>query len=586
MSTIVGVPILKDARRFHFEKGRRWSVFEHAILEALTRQNYTIEQLRADTNLPRRVVVEILIRLMRSGWVEVRNRQSYIEFQATPIGAVTATLLELPPVTEPSKRFIGFAIELLYGNIFYSRDLTIVKESDWERATIGRPAVQIAPPQSERYTALNVRRLSEVLLDDDEELIRVDLNEWKPAKRVALVTVVGDKIEGFGQDIPAELTTAILEAASRTISSARRSQSAFVSPSACVYKASEYQERAIQFRPDDIVLSGPEHLSAVKEAGRIARHRIVLHSTFVDYQRSIAVLEALRPSINRNVHIDLLWGQSFEREGLNTTREAATKLREHVAKSGFADRVNVHVTSSRSHSKILFHDRGTPDEYVAIVGSCNWLSTSYDSVEASLRLRSNSILSDVCFELAELAKPQDGQITDFSAEFVRLGRSLQRYVSGATNATAKLILGHEHGQYVRQARDQANKRILMLSHRLGVAAKPNLIPLSVAARENQNLAPEVYFGRFNDDVDVRTANENVFEYRDAGVMIRAIQKPRVHAKVLSWDDEHLLVTSNNWLSADTSSSTPHRELGVLVSGASAARHFREKFLALIEYGQR
>ncbi|QKC85769.1 phospholipase D-like domain-containing protein [Mesorhizobium sp. NZP2077] len=583
MSVVVGIPILKDARRFHFEKGRRWSVFEHAILEALVKRNYTIDQLHIESALPRRVIVEILIRLMRSGWVEIRNRQSSIEFQSTPIGAVTATLLELPPVTEPSKRFIGFAIELVSGCIFYSRDLTIIKDGDWERVTSGRPSIQITAPQPDRYGALNIRRLSEVLLDDDEELIRVDLNEWKPAKRLALVTVVGKKIEGLGSEISEELQKSVTDAAIKAIGKRGHTQGLSLPVSrGTIFRSSEYETRPIQFRADDIIMSGPDHSALLNEAARVSKHRIVIHSTFVDYEKAVAVLDTLKPALNRNTHLDILWGQSFEKDGLNKTRQAATKLHELIVRDGLEDRVRVHLDSTRSHSKILFFDRGEPDNFNVIVGSCNWLSTSFESVEASIRLRSNRILSDICFELAELAKPQDGQITDFCAEFIRLGRSLGRKEEASSNATAKIILGHEHGHYVLRARDEAQKSILMLSHRLGGAAKPNLIPLAVAAR-SRNLSPEVYFGRFNDDVDAQLANDGIFEFREAGVIIRAIQKPRVHAKVLCWDDRELLITSNNWLSADTSTGTPHRELGILISSTSAARHFRDRFEAQTKY---
>ena len=44
-AVLVGFPILKDARRFHVQKGRRWTVFEHLVLEALAKKDWTIGQL-------------------------------------------------------------------------------------------------------------------------------------------------------------------------------------------------------------------------------------------------------------------------------------------------------------------------------------------------------------------------------------------------------------------------------------------------------------------------------------------------------------------------------------------------------------
>ena len=65
------LPVLKGSRRFIIERGRRWSVIEHLLLDAVSRGAASAADLAEQSHLPRRVVVEGFIRLMRAGWVEI-----------------------------------------------------------------------------------------------------------------------------------------------------------------------------------------------------------------------------------------------------------------------------------------------------------------------------------------------------------------------------------------------------------------------------------------------------------------------------------------------------------------------------------
>jgi hypothetical protein len=82
----VAVPMMRGRRRFHVEKGRRWSVIEHLMLEAVNRAPSTTAQLSQQSKLHRRIVVEAFIRLMRVGWVEILGDTRATVFSATPAG--------------------------------------------------------------------------------------------------------------------------------------------------------------------------------------------------------------------------------------------------------------------------------------------------------------------------------------------------------------------------------------------------------------------------------------------------------------------------------------------------------------------
>lgn len=577
MDVLVGVPIIRDARRFHVEKGRRWSVFEHVVLEALAKKNYSADELCSAGALPRRVVIEIIIRLMRSGWVEVHNTKETITFAATSIGRAMAVQKELPPATEIKTKYIGFAVDLVFGSIFYSRDLVAVRETDWVEKSKGKRSIILKQTLADGYNIPSMHALADVLLQDDEEIASVDIREWKPSKRLAVVSVNKGKISGFGGEISDELERTILEASRQAApSSAKDLPVKWATPATSAYRSAEYPQRQLDVRANDMLVSPNDHANVPSEIAKVARSRIIVHSTFIDFAKAVSFLDQLRPALNRGVKVDILWGQSSEKSGVNATRKAADLLSKHVSSQGIGDRVWVQPFTTGSHSKILLYDAGDQDKYVAVVGSCNWLSSGFQSVETSVRLRGHQIVSDVAFELAELVKPQDGNITDKPLNYARLARRLAQKGPQTGKSTARLILGHQHGNYVLRARDESRSSIMLTSHRLGVAAKPVLISLATAASA-RGIQPEVYFGRYNSDVDATTAGQDIFEFRDAGVSIKAVNQPRIHGKALIWDEHDVVLTSNNWLSSDPSPNSPHQELGIHLSGPRLGSILRERF---------
>ena len=119
----VAVPVLHGRRRFHFDKGRPWSIVEHILLVALTSNASTAGELARRGNVPQRVVIEALIRLMRAGWVEMIQRRSSVLFQARAEGVVAATSDELPTVPRRLSRNMNFVVDQITGTIYRSREL-------------------------------------------------------------------------------------------------------------------------------------------------------------------------------------------------------------------------------------------------------------------------------------------------------------------------------------------------------------------------------------------------------------------------------------------------------------------------------
>jgi len=251
---IVGIPVLKDTRRFHFEKGRRWTIFEHIVMEALAKHDWTIADLQAASDLPRRVLIEILIRLMRVGWVELLTTAGVIVFRSTPLGRLNAIREELPPITKSTARFLGFAVDQITGAIFRGRDLTTTTHGQWQDRTGGRPAVLINPAQNAtELIQADIRGLADTLLEADEVLTRVDVTDTRPRRRIALAAVRGEDIEGLGADVPEALKTIIFEVARDVDKRVQRASTPIAVEAPIVNRLRRHLLRSVSFNPDDLV---------------------------------------------------------------------------------------------------------------------------------------------------------------------------------------------------------------------------------------------------------------------------------------------------------------------------------------------
>jgi phosphatidylserine/phosphatidylglycerophosphate/cardiolipin synthase-like enzyme len=59
--------------------------------------------------------------------------------------------------------------------------------------------------------------------------------------------------------------------------------------------------------------------------------------------------------------------------------------------------------------------------------------------------------------------------------------------------------------------------------------------------------------------------------RTAGVRLVQIQDRELHGKFLLWDDDHLVITSLNWSSADTRSDAPQGEISLYIKSPVSRR---------------
>ncbi len=574
-SILVAFPVIKDARKFHLEKGRRWTVVEHIILEALAKADWSIADLTAASSLPRRVVLEVVIRLMRVGWVELKPTTQGVIFSSTPGGRVQATREDLPPVTRSATRYMGYAVDLFCGDVFRARDLITLTEEQWRNRREQGFWAEL-PTQLDQDTALpDVRVLADRLLESDEHLTRVEVQDWRPHRRLAIVSVRNGAIDGgLGDIISDQLKAAILTASD----AAKRNTAPVVFARPAADQTGNrilHRDHQISFRPDDILIGGESHSTALDKMLTKSRHRVIIHSTFIRRDKIDEYMSWFTPVIQRGATIDILWGQSTERDGVNETRQAATALKEAVSLRGFQDRLRVHTTPTRSHAKLILADTGHPESFNSLIGSCNWLYSDFKSADVSVRLHDANIVADVAFDLAELARPRDGQIPELSVEMVRLGRQLADFEPPASaRGTARIITAPEHARIFTDARESAKERILLISHRLDAAAKPAVIKMGSSMQDGGTLDLTAIYER----ADALTPDlQEELRVWAAQKGVKLSRRSKTHGKVLAWDSDSVLISSLNMLSADPGDREPRNEIGVLIRAPNAGRKLHNSF---------
>ena len=574
----VAVPVYRGKRKFHIDKGRPWSVAEHVLLQAIATKSQTASELEEISGLPRRLIIEAIIRLMRAGWLELSQGTSGVVFRTNKIGSAMAIRDELPNAPKRIVRWLSFIVDRLTGTVFHGREMPPVEKHIVEARAADEVLVWIEPRESELRE--EVDQVVTNLFREDEKFISMDPVGDRLVERYVIVTVKDGKLEGLPSGATEELRSIILEAAEQAPERPRGAGS----PSVRAPEPTPISERPLPeprdvvFSQADLILGGEAHRKAIEQALKKANHRVIIHSTFINSKNFFAFDGLMSDAISRGAQIDVLWGEDEGKSEGAKSLAAANEIRDVIKKRGIEALLRIHPFSTGSHAKMVVADDGNHDRLHAVVGSCNWLSSSFASYEASVRLRDPQIVADVLWQLSELSRGGYGHWTSLTNELAGMANRMRSAPSPVgARAQASIVLGPQHAQYVRQARDDAKHSITVLSHRLGPVANAAVVVPAIAAAQSKKVKASLFFGRLTGAMEGMDQAELVFEARQHGVEIRPVHEPRLHAKVLAWDKDAALITSQNWLSADPAEGAIRQEIGVFIRAQNVARHLVEQF---------
>lgn len=576
----IALPVVKGKRRFHLDKGRAWSIVEHLLLKTLATAPATAEGLSSESNLPRRLIVEALVRLMHAGWVEFSQKADGIVFRATEAGSKVVDREELPAFPKRVVRTMNLIVDKLVGGVYRSKELALFEKHVLEERVPREQLIWIEPRKIDLRGP--VCEVLATLFDEDERFVSMDIAGDRLVDRFALVTVRDNKLEGLPARAGNELRQIIQLAARQPTRKAGPTDTLIYQQpvaSADVETALPPVRSAV-FTSEDLLLGNDRHRDLLSAALRYCKREFIVHSTFLAMDKFERIEPLMISAIQRGAQVHILWGQDDEKSHLSQTQATVRLLRERISREGLDRSIQIHPFSTRSHAKLIVADDSRSDHYFAVIGSCNWLSTNFDSFEASVRIREPSLIADVVDQLAELSRSPDGHWTELTNHLARLSLDVRRQpVPSGARGEASLVLGPSHSAYVRMARDKATKRVFVTSHRIGGAGRPAVVIPAIAAAEARAIDAKIYYCVPAATGEGNRAAELTVEASYAGVSVRPIREPRVHAKILAWDDDFAVITSQNWLSADPSEGNVRREIGVFLRAGGVARRIVDAFEA-------
>lgn len=571
----VAVPVKLARLRVWVDKGRHWSAADKLVLWALAKKPRSSAELASEAGIPARLVTEIILRMMRFGWIEFMADTSGAAFRATEAGReVIETFETLPPMTRRLSRRISFVLEPVAWGAYSLRDLKPYRSSEVEAIARDHDVRRVvAEGDWRQINIIDLHSAADTALADDEQLSTIDFSGSNTLDQFALFTVMGTAIKGLPQGAPEELARVIRQAATQKPGNVVRLNPPRPTPHAT---AGDGDLECSAVQPEDIVLSGKDHHDLLIRILRQSRSLFAMHTTFLRDPAFAALQDEFRRAAKRGVAIHIFWGADGEKSRKQNL-EAAIAINLRIGNDAeLRSRCRVHMHSTRSHAKLILADAGgrSSGEYVAVVGSCNWLYSNFDRIETSIVLREAHAVSRVAQDMAELVFDVAKSST-VSSELTAVARALRSQPMPSGPATLRLVRGDDHQALMRLAREKAVRSIMVGGDRLGLAAEARtIIPMMEAAA--RSVQGTICYSKPSGPVSFKDANDLKRAAAAAKVRLHQIKHGELHGKFLLWDEDHLVLTSLNWSSADTRADAPLAEIGVYVRSPGIATAVRRR----------
>lgn len=569
MSKRVAFKVQSATLNLHLDKGRQWSPVEHLLLYTVCEKAQSAYEIATNSGLPWRVVIEVMIRLMRVGWIELVTTNGAMLFRGTIAGSRVVNNDVLPAVIKPITRRASFSVDLLTSTIFNSWELNLYSNTRFEKLNANReiPVIQ----SQDSFPNVQLEDIYNTLLEDDEVFRGHDPSGARFTDRYAVVTVNGNKIEGLpprASDFLKQQILKSVKAQENTLQVNQVLQRPLSIPRTDIVE--------IMFNSENIILGGNSHKILLDRLIKKATSRIIIHSTFIDVTKFIAIFPLLKDAALRGVKVDILWGKSTDSMGENSTKDAVNSCQGLLHNAEVSERIRIHNTSTDSHSKILIADNGQ-GKWVCAIGSCNWLSSNFDSFEVSAYLDDPLIVSKIIGTVAEMASPKFNW-SELTRDLSGIAANIKKDEAPkyGIKTKAQLVFGSSHNDYVLKARDDAKTRIVIASHRLSSNADTLVFTPTSKAVETHKIDVTIYYGRTSGNVVGPQVIKQIDSAKTDGIAINQILEPRIHAKFLAWDNNDLVITSQNWLSSDPPEHNNFSEIGIYLSGSGLASEIIEK----------
>jgi len=554
-----------------------WSPIEEMVLLALDRTPGTIGEVAVSLRIHNQVASSAIARLMQFGLLEVR---------LSPVPALTTSDAgrdfirsghALPERAQDREVGISLVFEKVGHSVLRNRDVATVPLS---RLPAGGLAVAFPPEEAPETDDTMAQRVSDFMAGS------LRPGEWLRGVQ-AVSSVIEQKylvidLDGAnGLTLPEGASDRLARALEATVRTG-------VLPQATASRPSGAPSTQTTFEADQFVVGSEEHLERFERIIGQARSDIFVLSTFVASQsdergkdRRERIWRALDEAVDRGVRCHVFYGTSLDERAENAIaiQELHQRLSAVRRSRGF---VLVQRDSVGSHVKIIAADDGQGGA-VALLGSCNWLSSPFSSVEISAELRESQAAAIVLDRLRSIVSrlssaSRSVEALAFMASELRRSRSAVSAAgagTGRTSAELTVVYADDHERLLRMAAHEASQSFVCCTNKVGATMVPALFnPAEIAGRRIQDV--RVYFSRYTGP----TKRRHVAEHQDrleGVVALIGVRDPQLHAKFLTWDNDHVIISSMNWGSQSGLASNRLDEIGLYLRGPDLAACLLKKF---------
>ncbi|MGR7995817.1 hypothetical protein [Xanthobacter sp. ZOL 2024] len=558
-----------------------WSPVEEMVLLTLDRTPGTIEQVAASLKIPRQVAASTVARLMQFGLIEVR---------LAPVPLLTSSSVghdflrsnrALPERTEDREVGISLIFEKVGHSILRNRDVMTIPLRKLPSSGHAVPFPQGEAPETDATMAQRVHRFMAGTLRPGEWLRGVQAIS-SVIEQKYLVLDLDDVANGMLPDGASDLLIAALQT---TITTG-------VLPPIASPQRDPSPSTTIAFDANQLIVGSEQHLERFEQIVAGARSDVFVLSTFVAAQadergkeQRERIWRALEDAVNRGVQCHLFCGTSLDEGARNAVamQELNTRLSTVRSARGI---VLAQRDSVGSHAKIVAADDGHGGA-VALLGSCNWLSSPFSAVEVSAELRENQaaaialdLLRSIVAGLASARRSVE--ILQFMASDLRRSRTDMTPGGQATKcpqAELTVLYADDHERVLRTAAHEATESFVCCTNKVGAPMVPALFnPAEVAGRRISDV--RVYFSRYTGPTKRRHVVAHRERLHDL-VDLLAVRDPQLHAKFLAWDKDHIVISSMNWGSQSGLPDNRLDEIGLYLRGPDLATSLLEKFESII-----
>lgn len=572
MSVLIAIPVFRVACNVGIDRGRAWSVIDELLLWSVTNGAKSLAALTAEMDLPSQIIVASISRLMRFRLVELTLGESVIAFRASEFGfKAISSGQPLPFFPKRISRRVSFVIDWATGDFFPSGAIKLMsryKLEEARRAGFEVRFITVEDGGPSMSHEANLGRLSHIATRGwDEQVALVDGRTATMRDDEFMVLRVIDGVPLGLPDTASEALRRVIDEAACLPRGTLQVPVAYAGPK----EVSDPQPlvHSCSFDPADLIIGGSVQGERLRELMTVAHRRMIIHSTFLDAKRFVELSDLVRAACARGVAFDLLWGaeKDEETEQRNATQAAqiARIVREDRDMHG---RFTVHMRTTGSHAKLLLLDTAN-DGWIAGVGSCNWLSSPFKSVELTVLLRHQHAVADVAVALQNLGGRR-GLADTIATEMALTARDLRQASPSKGNSQVSLVVGESHDRIIRRASGQARESFFVGSNRLGSTARPGALLQGEAAVSRSGARALVFYTQPAGPLKNRHTGPLAEEAAANGVKLVRSKKIPLHGKIVAWDEDDVVVTSLNWASASSDADFPWGDIGVHIHSPGIA----------------